>query len=158
MSVFTRTDLIRTFDVQVPVPVTVISGDRIPVVDGVGLLDERVLDLFAAFVDGPGFIGFKAPLTGDLTELLAHSPYNHLFMDNVTPDPHVVELGIYGQLNGPLIGWDRKVYVMNDESGVLEPVFEIPEGAELWLCEYVTESTCGSLTNAFFSWPARSLG
>lgn len=154
MSVPTRSAQIRQIEVSVPVPVLIIPGDQIRETDG-RILSDSVVEILTPLSERPGFIGFKAPFTTDLVELL-DGPYAHLLFDEVTRDG-IAEIGAYGQIQGPFGHWNRMVYVMGEESGVLEPIFEIPLGAtEIWVCEYVTEAACGSLMSAFYSEPGGS--
>lgn len=149
MTTLARPAPIRQIEVWVPVPVTVIPGAELLETQGTCILGDNVAEILLPLVNAPGFIGFKTQLTGDLTELLT-GPYSHLLFDNVTADG-VAEIGIYGKVLGPLINWDRKVYVVGEESGLPEVAFEIPFGAEIWVCSYVTEATVGSLMGSFYT-------
>jgi hypothetical protein len=140
---------IRTREVCVPVPVTVIAGSQLRETRGACLLTDEVIEVLSAVADKPGFIGFKAPKTWDVENIL-HGPYSHLLFDNVTRQG-VAEVGIFGQVQGPLINWDRRVYITDEESGLLVPAFQVPFDAELWVCGYVRENTCGSLAHEFYT-------
>jgi hypothetical protein len=149
MSVFTHPARFRSVEVSIKVPVSVIPGSEFVETQGACILGERAADILAPLTHVPGFIGFKTDITGDLMALL-QGPNAHLLYDNVTRDG-VAEIGVLGTVGGTFINWNRKVYVMNDESGQSEVVFEIPFGAEVWVCEYVTKATCGSLMTAFYT-------
>jgi len=147
MSDSARLAPVRQIEVRIPVPISIIPASALP--DAPAVLDEDIAEILAPFADGPGFIGFKAYHTVEIGKVL-NGPYAHLLYDNVAPNG-AMEIGVYGQIQGSLTHWDRKVYVMGEESGQLEPVFEVPSGAELWVCPHVTRSTCGSLLSAFYT-------
>lgn len=149
MSVPTRLAPSRQIEVRIPVPVSIIPASALTEIEGTCVLGDDVTEILAPLADEPGFIGFKAWATPDLMDLL-NGPHAHLLYDNVTRDG-VVEIGVYGKIQGALINWDRKVYVMGEESGLPELVFEIPSEAEVWVCGYVTAATCGSLMSAFYT-------
>jgi hypothetical protein len=91
---------------------------------GTFILSDNVINILSGLIDEPGFIGYKSAVWSNFKELV-HGRCSHLQLVNVTSD-HIIEIGIFGKVRGPLINWDRKVYLIDEKSGVLMAVLEIP--------------------------------